>query len=898
MEKLHENHFSTADDTGLYLDVDGYENIRKKMLASVEALVLDTSQAFAMEDEVNGTESVQLLIDQWHKVAETTENFRQFYIDYVDPALVRVKDSIINEDEEISAQLNTEEQVDISGAVNRGLDNIRNKIKAASMVLEDLFDSDIDENIRGILKKDAYLWSQEDAYLVSKRYSKAVKAHNVEALNDFYNSLLVVNNSDMYDIDEHGRKVYYSSAHLDKEKAFVILANLEAMDGVNTEAYQTLLELTAGEFSYAEKSKLKLTSKINISKNEQGFVIDWKTSMDGKQRDSHQTMLFFDDGLSLRKKYRLIDDIDGVNTYKLALKSTIVSKEISEYQSVESNSDFKKLSKYIEEEREFKWITIETPTNYKESDVYRYINDETSRLEYIRGNRNFVCDHYEAMSDEQKSVYNYLYQKDKVNHTNKAEKYRRSLTPLLRDQFADNTVNNSNNFEKGLLGQMVVLDRIATGLKHWSGIGNQANIDSFGEQIPTDIAMMDPKIDSSLTGGWHTFYDVNKIVGASIPGVAIGALTGGSGTVAEIVGAGSVATIYGGSAYGNAIGYAEQSGYSDSQAKAFATKTGINEGCKTLLFYGLLKGTGAASSAGYMSAGESAAVSAAGGFGIEFLDETSVKPNIQESTLGEDVDVDYKRALENAAVAGLITGAASYVYTKSNTKPAENQNIFDNAYILDDYTDVRKLTAKWVKSVVAKNGMTVDDFSKLLNPNKILTQDEKVIVDKVREEIGLPSTGTIMNKTIPQSDIYNYLYNEDYSGVRGFVSVDEYSKNLKTLGDVFEGNRLDYNNTAFKVGRGVDGVSRLIGEEDTVYGKITYILDDNNTIGFPNAVPNEENIPYTGRGFTGSKRVILPELLQQKRAFAEGDILSIYDAKTGNQLVQFIYDLELGWILK
>nr|MCR4830452.1 hypothetical protein [Pseudobutyrivibrio sp.] len=145
MEKLHENHFSTADDTNLYLDVDGYENIRKKMLASVEDLVLDTSQAFAMVDEVNGTESVQLLIDHWHKVAETTENFRRFYIDYVDPALVRVKDSIINEDEEISAQLNTEEQVDISGAVNRGLDNIRNKIKAASMVLEDLFDSDIDE---------------------------------------------------------------------------------------------------------------------------------------------------------------------------------------------------------------------------------------------------------------------------------------------------------------------------------------------------------------------------------------------------------------------------------------------------------------------------------------------------------------------------------------------------------------------------------------------------------------------------------------------------------------------------------------------------------------------------------------------------------------------------------
>ena len=157
------------------------------------------------------------------------------------------------------------------------------------------------------------------------------------------------------------------------------------------------------------------------------------------------------------------------------------------------------------------------------------------------------------------------------------------------------------------------------------------------------------------------------------------------------MGAGSAATIYGGSAYGNAIGYAEQNGYSDSQAKAFATKNGINEGCKTLVFYGLLKGTGAASSAGYISAGESAAVSAAGGFGIEFLDETSVKPDIQESTLGEDVDVDYKRVLENAAVAGLITGAAGYVYSKAQGKTFEEQNIYENAHALEKLDDFEQL---------------------------------------------------------------------------------------------------------------------------------------------------------------------------------------------------------------
>lgn len=114
-----------------------------------------------------------------------------------------------------------------------------------------------------------------------------------------------------------------------------------------------------------------------------------------------------------------------------------------------------------------------------------------------------------------------------------------------------------------------------------------------------------------------------------------------------------------------------------------------------------------------------------------------------------------------------------------------------------------------------------------------------------------------MNKTILQSDIYNYLYDENFSGVRGFVSVDEHSNTLKTLDEVFEGNRLDYDNTAFKIRSGVDGVSKSVGNADIVYGKITYILDD-----------------------------------------VDGDILGIYDAKTGVLTQQFVYDSDLGWLLK
>ena len=213
-------------------------------------------------------------------------------------------------------------------------------------------------------------------------------------------------------------------------------------------------------------------------------------------------------------------------------------------------------------------------------------------------------------------------------------------------------------------------------------------------------------------------------------------------------------------------------------------------------------------------------------------------------------------------------------------------------------TTVSKLTSTDVKVAIEKNGMSVEDFSKLLDPNRMLTPDELKFVDKVRADVGLPQAGTVMNKTIPQRDIYNYLYNEDYRGVRGFVSVDEHSNTLKTLDDVFEGNRLDYNNTAFKTGSGVDGISQSVGSADTVYGKITYVLEDADSVKVPTDVPTAENAPYTGRGFTGSKNIVLPELVQDTRPFVEGDILGIYDAKTGTLTQQLVYDSDLGWLLK
>ena len=180
----------------------------------------------------------------------------------------------------------------------------------------------------------------------------------------------------------------------------------------------------------------------------------------------------------------------------------------------------------------------------------------------------------------------------------------------------------------------------------------------------------------------------------------------------------------------------------------------------------------------------------------------------------------------------------------------------------------------------------------------MLTDSEKVLVDSIRKEIGLPSADTLMCKVIPQSDIYKYLYNE-YNGVRGFTAVSEHWANLTTLLDKYNGARLDYNNTAFKTTTGVDGISQSVGSPDRFYGTLEYKANDTSKISIPDWAPKPDDYPYTGKAFTGSKDVVLPEYFQDTRKFIDGDIIKIIDSNTGKVVQQFIYDMDtdIKWVM-
>lgn len=153
--------------------------------------------------------------------------------------------------------------------------------------------------------------------------------------------------------------------------------------------------------------------------------------------------------------------------------------------------------------------------------------------------------------------------------------------------------------------------------------------------------------------------------------------------------------------------------------------------------------------------------------------------------------------------------------------------------------------------------ITVDEFAELLHADRVLSDSEKWLVGSIRREIGLPLAETVMSKTIPQSDIYKYLFNQ-YDGVRGFTAISEHGANLNTLIDKYNGARLDYNNTAFKTTTGVDGISQSVGLPDKFYATIEYKANDVSKISIPGWAPKLEDYPYTGKGFTDSTDIVLP----------------------------------------
>ncbi len=200
-------------------------------------------------------------------------------------------------------------------------------------------------------------------------------------------------------------------------------------------------------------------------------------------------------------------------------------------------------------------------------------------------------------------------------------------------------------------------------------------------------------------------------------------------------------------------------------------------------------------------------------------------------------------------------------------------------------------TASSVEAILKQNGTTSKSFLNLTDADSVLSPKQTGIVRDVRVQIGLPESGTKMAKVIPAKYVEGIVAPDSKRNtVSGFVSVDSHSASLTTLDEVFEDNRLDYQNTPYSLGA------------DDTYAKINFTLDSKMRLDIPLREPKVGEYPFTGRGFTGSKEIVLPEYELRKGAnyhYQHGDTIGVYDSKSGNLLKQYMYDAkQKQWLLQ
>ena len=234
-------------------------------------------------------------------------------------------------------------------------------------------------------------------------------------------------------------------------------------------------------------------------------------------------------------------------------------------------------------------------------------------------------------------------------------------------------------------------------------------------------------------------------------------------------------------------------------------------------------------------------------------------------------------------VGGYAASSAASKFSLNKVKDAFSTNTKKYTLNSDRLSNLELYTSPEVKAKINKAGYSLEDFSNLVDADTTLSAKTDAFVKAVRKEIGIPAPKTKMNKTIPTEFVESYLSGERNS-FAGFVSVDEHSKSLTTLPEIVEGNRLDYPDTPFDL------------EKTKTYSKISFFLDEADKLDIPFGELDNASYPFTGRGFTGSKNIILPEYkLIEERNFMDGDLITIFESKSGNPIRQYKYIENKGW---
>lgn len=255
--------------------------------------------------------------------------------------------------------------------------------------------------------------------------------------------------------------------------------------------------------------------------------------------------------------------------------------------------------------------------------------------------------------------------------------------------------------------------------------------------------------------------------------------------------------------------------------------------------------------------------------------ETSQLKGVLAEIVGDASLADAYMAKERANVGNAPDSKVDIREGAKDNRGIKPPNPLDNAKVH---------TYKRLQTIIEEEGIDVNDFAALLDADRVLTPAEKALIKRIRQKIGTPKKGTVMQKVVPESDIQEILSGR-YETVRKSVARASDVSKLNTLAEIYYGLRLDFDDHTFTF-------------NDKTYGRIRYVVEDESGLDFSIDV-SDYKYPYTGRGFLGTDKVIVPEYMQVEATYLDGSIFEIVDAVTGEVAQTYVFDKNQNiWKLK
>lgn len=655
----------------------------------------------------------------------------------------------------------------------------------------------------------------------------------------------------------------HSQARRYEEGLSTVTAAMEKQKKIHDEIYADYMEA----FELAEKYGYKDIYRSDLKEAHEKMMNEGYAA-------SEQYVFLYNQKRELEKQlsealgeYSSLDELYGAYERKKASYKS--AKEAKEWKAYMSADDFAVNSAYSED--------------YSKDELYQYINGKNTKA-----NSKFEKEGYGTLTNTEIGIYNY---KRKTEGRSSSEKFLESLQERIRYRRAEERFESykGNSLKEHLFAFESGWEQFVQNMDaFFTGETDVSSTQYLSSMVREDLADDGRKYYNLSTGKWETvkilgsstdqiFYDLTGTVTTMVPSILTSVALD---TVAPGLGKAAGVALIGMSSYGGAYFEATNLGYTEAQARTYATLVGASEASLQYVLGGIGKLGGKYSISSIVGKIDDvfARVALSGvSEGIEEGVQGILEPWFKQIA-GMDFEApDIEDVLYNSLLGFLMgTGfsamesAGSYLSTeKYFNNSAAVKNLIAEGLELPEGSLVRKLAETYIKKFNNGKTPTKSEVGEYVAALKEQVKTEyaakaqktaQTQLIKKGETLDVGKLAGIIKKAVSGQAISaaeaQYLHKSSYGEQLLNAISTQVSESVFTI-DLYVKSKLSQNNPASSINSGILGKASDYSSATNNHGNANI-----------NAVKAKQDTPQDTRSY---EMKILEYLQEQERA-GKGDI--------------------------